>query len=83
MTEKLPHWDPVAAGKAAGEAEKNKPVGSLAARPAGWKPGSRYCPGSLRPPNRGQLERSWKRTKNDRVLSRKLDAVLGKVETEE
>ncbi len=73
-------YDWEALGKAAGEAEKNRSWGLSQKRPEGWKPGSRYCPGSLRPPTAEQLERAHRRTvrgHESQALARKLDAVLG------
>ncbi len=75
-----PRYDWEALGKAAGEAEKNRSWGIAQKRPAGWKPGSRYAPGVLRPPNAEQLARATRRTvkgHESQALARKLDAVLG------
>lgn len=73
------------AGQALAQAEQHKPQGTSYTRPAGWKAGSRYCPGYLREPTGGQLEQSQRATKKSHAsvaLDRKLDQVLGR-ETDE
>lgn len=79
MTEKLPGWDPVAAGRATGHTEKNQVIGTKYSRPQWWYPGMGVSKGAPTREQSRASHRSTRRTNQAKALERKLNGLLGKL----